>query len=237
MRGGAAVSRRCASHAGRIAGGLEGKGAAGMRGGGDSVRQEPAGVVCGEWRVRDDRPRGSRCAARLRATAFHRLRSGSTRLPRGANHLASAGEPFLDLLLRRGHYCDTPVDALRDEARESLAEARASLDAQAKPFGGWEDAQRQLAALHPPASATFDRFAEVWTARSRGRARARPGELAGRADSLRADSRTHPGRGAAALLPVLSIARGLRSPARSTTMSSHRPRCRSRATARSRSTT
>ena len=81
-----------------------------------------------------------------------------------ANHLTSAGEPFLDLLLRRGHYCDTPVGALRDEALEALAEARASLDAQAKPFGGWEDAQRQLAALHPTRERYFDRFAEVWTA-------------------------------------------------------------------------
>lgn len=81
-----------------------------------------------------------------------------------ANHLTAAGEPLLNLLLRRGHYCDTPVGALRDEALESLAEARAALDAQAKPFGGWEDAQRQLTALHPTRERYYDRFTEVWTA-------------------------------------------------------------------------
>ena len=81
-----------------------------------------------------------------------------------ANHLTSAGEPLLDLLLRRGHYCDTPIGALKGEALESLAGARASLDEQAKPFGGWDDAQRQLAALHPTRERYVDRFAEVWTA-------------------------------------------------------------------------
>ncbi len=135
-----------------------------MRGGGDSLWQEPAGVVCGLWCARDDGHGGNRRSHDCARRRSDRLRSGSTQSLPAANHLTSAGEPFLDLLLRRGHYCDTPIGALRDEALESLAEARAALDAQAKPFGGWEDAQRQLAALHPTRERYFDRFAEVWTA-------------------------------------------------------------------------
>ena len=125
---------------------------------------EPAGVVCGLWRVRDDGHGGNSRSAHWRATAFRSFAQWIDASLPAANHLASAGEPLLDLLLRRGHYCDTPVGALRAEALESLAEARAALDAQAKPFGGWEDAQRQLAASHPTRERYFDRFAEVWTA-------------------------------------------------------------------------
>ena len=75
----------------------------------------------------------------------------------------SAGQPFLELLLRRGHQCTAPVATLLAEARDALTQATSELHARAAAFGGWPAAQEQLAASHPAREQYLDRFAEVWS--------------------------------------------------------------------------
>ena len=78
----------------------------------------------------------------------------------------SCGADFLELLLRRGHWCATPRADLLAEARERLAEAEARLGelSRAEAPGGWPDVQRQLEEDHTPPSDFMASFAREWDA-------------------------------------------------------------------------
>lgn len=75
-----------------------------------------------------------------------------------------AGAELLGLLLRRGHWVATPPADLLAEAAETLADAKARLDAMAAPYGGWRAVQQRLADAHPPAAHYYARFHEQWRA-------------------------------------------------------------------------
>ncbi|MGE0813661.1 MAG: DUF885 family protein [Vicinamibacterales bacterium] len=72
------------------------------------------------------------------------------------------GTDFLELLLRRGHWVDTPAADLLLEASDALTEARARLEEMAAPHGGWPAVQEALARQHPTAAAWLGRFHERW---------------------------------------------------------------------------
>jgi peptide/nickel transport system substrate-binding protein len=89
------------------------------------------------------------------------LRRALPDAPQSASH---AGSDLLALLLRRGHWCTTAAETLLQEARDTLEMERATLDRQAARYGGWREAQEQIANLHPPREDYLPRFARVWEA-------------------------------------------------------------------------
>jgi uncharacterized protein (DUF885 family) len=78
----------------------------------------------------------------------------------------SAGTALLELLLRRGHWCQTPIDHLLDEARAALDSAGPELDRRARRVapGGWNDAQARIAGTHPTREDYLPRFDRIWHA-------------------------------------------------------------------------
>ena len=115
-------------------------------------RRACSGTVFPDWwtaREAGDVPasllRDLNAAARGAAERLHRLCGmARARSCRGATraHLCGRAAPAR-LLLRRGHWCTTPVEALLDEARDALDEAIADLDriAGALAPGGWPEVQ------------------------------------------------------------------------------------------------
>ncbi|MDH4066504.1 MAG: DUF885 domain-containing protein [Acidobacteriota bacterium] len=91
----------------------------------------------------------------------HWLESG---LPEAAVGQESAGEAVLSLLLRRGHWCAAPPDALLAEARTALDEAHAALETKLAGAGlaSWDAAQARLTAVRPTAEDYLPRFARTW---------------------------------------------------------------------------
>lgn len=69
---------------------------------------------------------------------------------------------LLDLLLRRGHWVTTSIDALYAEATAALDHECARLAELCRPHGGWPEVQDRLAAAHPPADRWLARFHERW---------------------------------------------------------------------------
>ena len=106
-----------------------------------------------------------RAAARGARAAFERFRDWCSSLPPRATGYACGAE-FYDLLLRHGHWCTRSRDDLLAEARESLASARAQLDAEARAVaaGGWPAVQERLAALHPTLEGYLAHFDKTWRA-------------------------------------------------------------------------
>jgi hypothetical protein len=78
----------------------------------------------------------------------------------------SAGAELLGLLLRRGHWCATPIETLLAEARDEMQAASAKLDrlARALTTGGWPSVHEQLAADHPAADDYLSVFDRSWHA-------------------------------------------------------------------------
>lgn len=103
-------------------------------------------------------------AAALARDAFGSLAAWIAGQLPTSNRLPSVRRPTLDLLLRRGHFCETPAPALLVEAREALAAATGALHTLAAPFGGWPAVQARLAGSHPTPDRYLDRFAERWSA-------------------------------------------------------------------------
>ena len=103
------------------------------------------------------------------ASARSAFRAFSTWLSQSlpaADHLSSLANttPSLALLLRRGHWIDTPIETLLDDATESLLDAHARLAECVRAAGcrDWPDAQEQLASIHPTREGYLARFAEIW---------------------------------------------------------------------------
>jgi len=81
-----------------------------------------------------------------------------------ADGAEQAGSEFLSLLLRRGHWCETPIDELLREATGALDDAHAGLQARLRTAGieSWPAAQARLAAHHPSAGEYLQRFTDTW---------------------------------------------------------------------------
>jgi Bacterial protein of unknown function (DUF885) len=97
--------------------------------------------------------------------AFARFRQWvADELPSAEDGRESSGSDFLSLLLRRGHWCRTPLQALMVEAEQALAEAHAGLADRLAEVGltSWPDAQVKLAELRPTADDYLARFTRVW---------------------------------------------------------------------------
>jgi uncharacterized protein (DUF885 family) len=112
-----------------------------------------------------DVPGGAAAACESARVAFARFRQwAADQLPSAGEGCESAGSDFLSLLLRRGHWCLTPLQALMSEAEEALAEAHAGLADRLTDAGlaSWAAAQAQLASLRPTADDYLPRFTRVW---------------------------------------------------------------------------
>ena len=101
-------------------------------------------------------------AARVAFATFRRWVADT--LPEAGDGRGSAGSELLSLLLRRGHWCGTPLQSLMREAEEGLAEAHADLADRLADVGlaSWPDALEKLAELRPTAADYLPRFTRVW---------------------------------------------------------------------------
>jgi hypothetical protein len=77
---------------------------------------------------------------------------------------ASAGTDLLTLLVRRGHWCATPMSTLAAEAASALDGAHDALDDHVRALGAtnWAQVEQRLTAARPSASDYLERFARVW---------------------------------------------------------------------------
>ncbi|MFP5356070.1 MAG: DUF885 family protein, partial [Gemmatimonadota bacterium] len=87
-------------------------------------------------------------------------------LPRDASPARACGREVLELLVRRGHWCERPLDDLLSEVRESFARERALLAdmARAADPQGMPAVQERLAAAHPAPDEYYDAFRQTWDA-------------------------------------------------------------------------
>lgn len=76
----------------------------------------------------------------------------------------SAGSDLLTLLVRRGHWCATPLAALAADATEALGVAHDALDNHVRALSatGWADVEHRLAAERPNADDYLACFARAW---------------------------------------------------------------------------
>jgi len=88
------------------------------------------------------------------------------RLPRDEAPARPCGREMLDLLVRRGHWCDRTVDDLLAEVRDTLGTERARLDEMALAVDprGLAGVQERLAAAHPAPDEYYASFQRVWEA-------------------------------------------------------------------------
>jgi hypothetical protein len=115
------------------------------------------------WGQSLSHPFGAACETAQRA--FARFRAWLERdLAPGPEGREGAGRQLIALLVARGHWCDTPIDALLAEARAALKEAHAQLLTRLEAAGmeSWPAAQAHLAALRPTADDYLPRFERTW---------------------------------------------------------------------------
>jgi hypothetical protein len=87
-------------------------------------------------------------------------------LPRDPQPARCAGADMLELLVRRGHWCNRSVDDLLAEVRDAFAAERARLVemAQRVDAAGLAGVQERLAAAHPAPDEYYGAFARTWDA-------------------------------------------------------------------------
>jgi Bacterial protein of unknown function (DUF885) len=75
-----------------------------------------------------------------------------------------AGADLLSMLLRRGHWVSSPIDALLTEAHQALMEAEEQLESRARRLapGGWPEVAAQLSAAHPTLDDYLPRYERTW---------------------------------------------------------------------------
>ncbi|HVE78628.1 MAG TPA: DUF885 family protein, partial [Gemmatimonadaceae bacterium] len=98
------------------------------------------------------------------ARAFAGLTAWLRERPAADQARHACGPELLELLVRRGHWCDRgPAELLR-EARARLTDAEARLDAMSRYAGrgGLPEVQERLAADHPAPEAYLDAFHRIW---------------------------------------------------------------------------
>lgn len=100
-------------------------------------------------------------AARQAVDAFAGHVSG---LPDASPESMAVGGVHLGLVLRQGHWCDTPVDALIVEARDGLRFERARLTTGVTAAGasGWAEVAERLAADHPDPDHVVEECRATW---------------------------------------------------------------------------
>ena len=76
----------------------------------------------------------------------------------------AAGDTFLSLLVRRGHWCTTSLAALAEAAVAALDEAHRDLDERVRRLGAgrWAEVEAQIAAARPSRADYLPRFSRVW---------------------------------------------------------------------------
>jgi hypothetical protein len=76
----------------------------------------------------------------------------------------AAGGEMLDLLIARGHWCETDRRELAAAACDALDRALSDLDRRARAAapGGWPEVQERLAERHPAAAGYLGAFQQVW---------------------------------------------------------------------------
>ena len=76
----------------------------------------------------------------------------------------ACGEPFFSLLVRRGHWCTTPLAALAEAAAAALDEAHRDLEARVRRVGAasWPEVEAKIAAARPSRADYLPRFAREW---------------------------------------------------------------------------
>jgi hypothetical protein len=81
-----------------------------------------------------------------------------------AGETYAAGDAFLALLVRRGHWVPTPLEALAREAARDLDEAHDALDSRIRAAGArrWSDVEARIAADRPTRDDYLPRFARTW---------------------------------------------------------------------------
>ncbi len=95
------------------------------------------------------------------ATGTQEATPGNTNGSGGAS-VYSAGEPLMQVLLARGHYCDlTPREVLA-QAEDAMATAVARLNEALLPHGTWRDAQTAMAADAPTIDDYYSTFDRRW---------------------------------------------------------------------------
>ncbi|MFN8582554.1 MAG: DUF885 family protein [Gemmatimonadaceae bacterium] len=74
------------------------------------------------------------------------------------------GEPFLSLLLRRGHWVSDDLESLRRTWRARLVEERNRLTDRAhhEHADGWSGVQAELAVRHPGPDSFYEAFGRIW---------------------------------------------------------------------------
>ena len=112
-------------------------------------------------RLPDDRVRP---AADCAAAAIDRFQQWLTGMPRADGESYAAGGEMLDLLIARGHWCETARRELAAAARDSLDRALSDLDCRARAAapGGWPDVQDRLAGRHPTTAGYLAAFQRTW---------------------------------------------------------------------------
>jgi hypothetical protein len=87
-----------------------------------------------------------------------------TEVPDAERGHESVGAGFVSLLLARGHWCQTPIAQLREEAEADLDGAHAGLDASIRAAGAasWSDAQVRLGEFRPRAEDYLSCFTDTW---------------------------------------------------------------------------
>ncbi len=161
----------------------------------------------------------ARCTRRGRARRRRATRFALRALARATDSASTPADTAparaaLSLLVRRGHWCATPLEVLARAAGAALRRGacRISTTGAAPRRGAVGRRSRRGSPRERPAPDDYlPRFARDVAALPRRGRRVRPGDLARCADSLRADPDAHARCGAAALLPVLPIAGAVRS--------------------------
>jgi hypothetical protein len=104
-------------------------------------------------------------AAGLASSAFGRCAEWLSTRPAAPDDATSCGVEMYDLLLSRGHYCESSRAELLTEARQRLPVERARLDAMAHEVAGsWTAAREALAAIYPPPDEYLPTFQRLWNA-------------------------------------------------------------------------
>lgn len=87
-------------------------------------------------------------------------------LARDARPARAGGREMLELLLRRGHWCERTIDDLLGEVRAAFDAERARLEERARAAdpAGLAGVQERLAAAHPAPDEYYFAFQETWDA-------------------------------------------------------------------------
>jgi len=87
-------------------------------------------------------------------------------LARDSTPARSCGRELLELLVRRGHWCETPIDELLETVRGAFASEKARLEVMARAVdaGGLSAVQERLAQAHPTGDEYLDAFQQTWDA-------------------------------------------------------------------------